>query len=252
VSKRVRPAPTICVIDFPWPYETYSKKGRKKCPKYDTMPLPEIRALGPMLNELLPRPSVVHVWVTDGMLAEALAMCATWGWSYTTWRAWKKRKLGLGYWKRADAEILLTFKIGKPAAPKRGTQGRTLFEGKPEENRHSSKPTTLHEEIERQYPASRKIELFARRHRIGWECYGSDLGHLISSKGIIDLEPETSHTTGRAAFGVNNAQYGRQEQDRGSRRQKMQRDARRARSHDRRETATSTDGIPVMCDRGNA
>jgi N6-adenosine-specific RNA methylase IME4 len=189
--KRKTVEPVVCVIDAPWEFKTWTSKGRAKCPKYDTMPLADIAALGPAINDMIGSCAVIHVWVTDGLLPDALAMCATWGWEYVTWRAWKKRKLGLGYWKRSDAEILLTFKVGKPRAPKRGTQARTLFEGSPEQNRHSSKPTTLHEEIERQYPNSRKIELFARRQRLGWECVGSDLGTLITAKGVIALTSET-------------------------------------------------------------
>lgn len=199
---RIKLEPVVCVADFPWPYKTYSAAGRKKCPRYDTMELHEIAALGPMITDMVGRCAIVHVWVTDGLLPDALAMCATWGWEYVTWRAWKKRKLGLGYWKRSDAEILLTFKVGKPRAPKRGTQARTLFEGRPEENRHSSKPITLHEEIERQYPNSRKIELFARRKRPGWECIGSDLGALLTPSGVIALPAKAPHYIGDAGTGA--------------------------------------------------
>lgn len=193
-TKKPRPEPVVAIIDFPWPYKTYSTKGRTKCPKYDTMELHEIAALGPTINQQLGNCAVIHVWVTDGLLPDALAMCATWGWEYVTWRAWKKTRLGLGYWKRANSEIVLTFKKGKPRAPARGTQGRTIFEGKPLTRKHSSKPDALHNEVERHYPASTKIELFARALRDGWRCFGYDVGSAITSTGIVPL-PAASRQT---------------------------------------------------------
>lgn len=42
--------------------------------------------------------------------------------------------------------------------------------------KHSEKPETVQDRIEQMYPTDRKAEYFARRHRIGWDCYGNEIG----------------------------------------------------------------------------
>ena len=41
--------------------------------------------------------------------------------------------------------------------------------------KHSAKPEHLQNSLEIMFPSARKIELFARRHRAGWECYGNEI-----------------------------------------------------------------------------
>ena len=41
--------------------------------------------------------------------------------------------------------------------------------------KHSQKPQIAYEIIERLYPTARKIELYARNHRDGWDCWGNEV-----------------------------------------------------------------------------
>ena len=41
--------------------------------------------------------------------------------------------------------------------------------------KHSKKPLCAYEMIERLYPNARKIELFARNEREGWDCWGNEV-----------------------------------------------------------------------------
>lgn len=41
--------------------------------------------------------------------------------------------------------------------------------------RHSAKPDDLQESLELMFPKSKKLELFARRHRPGWTCLGNEI-----------------------------------------------------------------------------
>jgi N6-adenosine-specific RNA methylase IME4 len=41
--------------------------------------------------------------------------------------------------------------------------------------RHSAKPEHLQDSLEIMFPKSKKLELFARRHRKGWECLGNEI-----------------------------------------------------------------------------
>lgn len=175
---------TVAIIDAPWRFDTRSAKGKKKSPKYRTMTISELRAIGRTIRDVLGTDAVVLAWVTAPQLANAFALFADWGLEYASWRAWQKDRLGTGYWVQSDAEILLIFKRGKPKPPPRGRQGRTLFKGKRLESRHSSKPVVIHEWVESCYPNARKVELFARRERVGWETYGDEVGTLITPEGI--------------------------------------------------------------------
>jgi len=49
--------------------------------------------------------------------------------------------------------------------------------------RHSQKPDAVQERIERMYPDATKAEFFARRYRVGWDCFGDELGKLGNGGG---------------------------------------------------------------------
>lgn len=176
----------VVLIDPPWPMASWSTKGREKMPGYETQSLEELMQLGRTVRSLLAKDAVALVWCTAPQLSNAMVVVAQWGLSYRTYRVWKKRKLGLGYWTRSDCEILLICTRGKPKTPKRGKQGRAIFEGQPKDKRHSSKPVCMHEWVEEHYPEARKLELFARNERDGWTTYGGDLGTWITPEGIRD------------------------------------------------------------------
>lgn len=185
-------AKTVAIIDAPWCFDTRSAKGKKKSPKYQTMTNLELRAIGKTIRGLLGKDAVVLAWVTAPQLANAFTVFAEWGLQYASWRAWQKDRLGTGYWVQNDAEILLIFKRGKPKPPPRGKQGRTLFKGQRLEKRHSSKPVVIHEWVESCYPNARKVEIFARKEREGWEVYGDEVGTLITPTGIQQVATKTA------------------------------------------------------------
>jgi N6-adenosine-specific RNA methylase IME4 len=47
---------------------------------------------------------------------------------------------------------------------------------------HSIKPEQVQDRIERLYPSAKKAEFFARRHRVGWDCFGLELGNWDALK----------------------------------------------------------------------
>jgi len=50
---------------------------------------------------------------------------------------------------------------------------------------HSRKPDEQYEKIERLYPGARKIELFARHRRMGWDVFGNQVEGSIALKGDL-------------------------------------------------------------------
>lgn len=176
----------VVIIDPPWPMATRSAKGRNKLPTYETVGLDELMQLGRTIRSLLARDAVALVWITAPQLSNAMMVVAQWGLSYRTYRVWKKKRIGTGYWTRSNGEILLICTRGKPKAPVMGKQGNSIFEAPAKDKRHSSKPICLHEWVETHYPNARKLELFARDEREGWTTYGGDLGTWITADGVRD------------------------------------------------------------------
>lgn len=102
------------VIDPPWKYLTWSKKGMGRSPDrhYDTMTLEEIMAI-PLKTVLKPR-AIVFVWVIDTHVEMALELLKAWGLKYKTvgfyWAKTNKDGsmfMGTGHWTRANPEHVM-------------------------------------------------------------------------------------------------------------------------------------------------
>lgn len=104
---------------------------------------------------------------------------------YRSFHVWRKPRVACGFWVRSDAELLLVAERGRPCAPLASALARTVFDGDAWADAHSAKPDFAHRQIEAQWPNARKVELFARSERVGWETMGADLGVLISPAGFI-------------------------------------------------------------------
>lgn len=185
----------IAIIDPPWPTANYSPKGFKKSPKYGMMGFPELMALGPLIRSMLAKNAIVFVWSTATHLSNAMVTIASWGLEYRSYRVWAKKGQSTGHWVRSNAEIVLLCTRGKPKGPVRGKQGRTTFEGAAWSRQHSAKPWVLHEWCEQHYPEAKKLELFARTTREGWDSFGSDLGTLITPDGIVRCSSTPASST---------------------------------------------------------
>ncbi len=178
----LKASPTVIIADPPWPYRVYSAKGGKKSPKYNTMSINELHTLAPTVKLLSGKDSYMMMWATRPTLPDALALLATWGYTYKTCLAWTKPNVGTGYHARDNCELVL---IGTRGQPGVGIGPRALAAfAAPRAQRHSSKPIELHRRADAQFPAFTKIELFARNQTPGWLCIGSDLGTTITDTGI--------------------------------------------------------------------
>lgn len=184
---------TIVLADPPWPHANGSRTNSGKSPKYPLMTLREVAALGGAVSQMAGDDAVLYLWATTPHLPGAIETIAAWGFTYRSLHVWRKTKIACGFWARSNAEIVLIGERGRPCAPIGSMLMPTILEGVAEAQAHSSKPTVVHEIIERQWGASRKIELFARQNRPGWECYGSDLGHFIHPTFQATTKERWSH-----------------------------------------------------------
>jgi len=185
----------VILADPPWQYKHSRSKRRAIERQYPTMTLEDIRQLP--VGTLANRNAVLYLWATAPKLADAMGVMARWGFDYTTCGIWDKRRtptdLGVGYWFRGVHELLL---IGKRRdfSPPPESERIASVQCEPRSSTHSAKPAWTHIMIERSFPGTSKIELFARDRRAGWDSWGDEI-----VDGDVVLLPDTTQGLRRFA-----------------------------------------------------
>ena len=153
--------------DPPWQYANGGTRGAARR-HYRTMPLEEIVALP--VADLAEENAHLHLWTTNGFLPDALGLLAHWGFEYKSMLVWVKPQMGLGNYWRVSHELLLF-----------GLRGRLPFQDRAQRSwlledrtRHSAKPESVRERIEKVSPGPR-LELFGRRAVPGWTVWGDQV-----------------------------------------------------------------------------
>ena len=168
---------SVILCDPPWRYEhqATSKRaielpaaGRKG---YPTMTLEELCNVD--VDEWAAKDAALFMWATSPKLAEALELLEAWCFDYKTCAVWDKEVIGQGYWFRQQHELLLVGTRGNPRPPSASRRPSSVFRDK--RRRHSEKPDCVHEALEAMFPKARKLELFARKTRKGWQSWGNEV-----------------------------------------------------------------------------
>jgi site-specific DNA-methyltransferase (adenine-specific) len=115
----------------------------------------------------------------------------SWGFTYKTvaftWIKINKDGLpfvGLGHHTRGNAELVLLGVRGKGVSRVDRGVSQIVME---QRGKHSQKPEVVQDKIERLYgPDVSKVELFARRERPGWVCWGDELDNGVELFGGDD------------------------------------------------------------------
>lgn len=163
--------------DFAWHFALRSNKGEAKSAQaqYRTMTLDQIKSL-PVLD-LVTENAVHWMWATNPMLPQALEVMKAQGFEYKTAGTWLKTTVhgkiafGTGYILRSSNEPFL---IGTRGSPRTSKSVRSGFTGLVRE--HSRKPEEAYEAAERLMPNARRLELYSRMNRPGWDSYGDEAG----------------------------------------------------------------------------
>lgn len=183
----------VIQADPPWRFLTYrpvsgdaKKRATSKSPErhYDCMDFDALLQLP--VQELAARDCALVMWTTAPFLALSLQLMASWGFTYKTAGAWAKQSaranglaFGTGYIFRSAAEFYLVGTRGSPTVTSRRV--RNLIVAPVME--HSRKPDQLHTDLEQLWPKARRCELFARRQRAGWDCWGNQLPSITAKRG---------------------------------------------------------------------
>ena len=197
------PAFRVLAADPPWAFrDALPGETRGAARQYRTMDVAEIMRfpLPPIAAD-----SWLLLWYVTAMIDEARRVCRAWGFTPTgaelVWvkttkpgamvmdfmdpesgdvklddlEAWgvKPTKLafGMGHTVRNCNERVIIARRGKPEVASRSI--RSVFFAPVGE--HSEKPDRFYALVEALCGAGPRAELFARRHRPGWTCFGDEL-----------------------------------------------------------------------------
>lgn len=186
----------LIMVDAPTQTVMRSKKGEAKSPErhYPTMPWDQIAALP--VHQLASDNAVLFMWCTwkdilyggdprlhyrdhDASVSRVGACIKAWGFRFVTGGAWLKRKsrggiaFGPGYRARSACEPFLLAVYG---SPKNSRAHRNFIDGLA--RGHSEKPEEAYRWCETYVPGARRVELFSRTARPGWDTWGNEAGKL--------------------------------------------------------------------------
>jgi len=136
--------------------------------QYDTMSTADICDLDVPAAE----DAILYLWATVTHAQEAFDVLESWGFAYKTQAVWDKRRFGIGYWMRGEHELLYIGTRGDVSPPKEGARRGSIFREKA--GAHSEKPQSVRTHIEQAHPDARKLEMFARDGKVGWELWGDE------------------------------------------------------------------------------
>lgn len=170
---------SIIYADPPWKYGGGKNKKTFQglaTVHYDTMKTGDICELP--VDKIAAENSVLFLWVTPPQLVDGIRVLNEWGFKYkTVGFTWVKHYksgrpfFGLGYWTRSNAEFCL---IGAKGRIKRidNTVSQII---QTEIMPHSKKPDEVRDKIVQLMGDLPRIELFARQHAEGWDCWGNEV-----------------------------------------------------------------------------
>lgn len=163
----------IVCADPPW---AYSNSGfeQSAADHYPTMDVEAICRL-PQDNPTFPKfadPCVLFLWATNPLLPEAFAVLSAWDFTYKASLVWvKDRAPGLGWWLKTRHELLLIAVKGSASPPLERVDSVISAAV----SAHSRKPVEAYKAIDSMFPGLRRVELFARSPRDGWDVWGNEV-----------------------------------------------------------------------------
>lgn len=161
----------VIVIDPPWNISKIKRRVRpnQKEMDYKTMTMEEIKQMP--IKSIAKDNSTIFLWIIDKYLYEANSILEGWGFSYHVTLAWNKGNgMCLYGFHRITEYVVVGFSGKHEAYPRRKTIP-TSFIGKSE--RHSSKPDSFYNYLD--VLTGEKIDMFARKKRIGWDVWGNEV-----------------------------------------------------------------------------
>lgn len=121
--------------------------------------------------------SILFMWTIDKYLFEAQSIGEQLGYKLHARLIWNKvTGIPAAFTVRFGHEYLLYMYKGNLIPVDKNERGKIHTVFTEPVVKHSMKPDISYKIIERLYPNLRKLELYARRERYGWDCWGNEVG----------------------------------------------------------------------------
>jgi len=160
----------VILADPPWSYgNTQPDYQTEQRDHYPVMELDEICAMP--IKDMVTDNAVLFLWVTSPILEDSFKVIHSWGFQYKASFVWDKVKHNMGHYNSVRHEFLLVCTRGSCQPDVRKLFDSVITE---ERTEHSKKPECFYEIIETLYPYGKRLELFARSKRYGWDSYGNE------------------------------------------------------------------------------
>lgn len=142
---------------------------------YPTLSVDAICALP--VADLAEADAHLYLWIPDVLLVEGIGAVVVRAWGFKPARLliWAKTGFGLGTFPRPQHEVLMIARRGKLPFRVRtaGSVQHWKFPYEHGARAHSRKPEGSLDLIEQASPGP-YVELFSRRHRMGWDVWGDE------------------------------------------------------------------------------
>lgn len=193
------------VSDPPWSFDDELKKmkdgtARSAASQYNTLPTSVIEKL-PVNKLVEPDGSLLALWVPSVLLEDGLRVMRAWGFDFKQTWIWvkckkvepmskKMKKLLEEIERTGDFDLLLAFGMGRLFRQTHeialiGTTSTKIYQHLMDNSQrsviidanegHSKKPEGLQDSLEAMFPEGNRLEMFARRVRLSWECVGNEI-----------------------------------------------------------------------------
>ena len=171
----------LIVADPPWKQAKGGKKSVRKNSSgepldYPVCSLEQIKEHLKAADALTTSNAVLFLWTIDKYLFEAEKIAKELGYKLHARMIWNKiTGIPAAFTVRYGHEYFLYMYKGKltPVAVKERGKIHTVFSE--QVKRHSQKPEISFEIINRLYPNLKKLELYARTERDGYDCWGNEV-----------------------------------------------------------------------------
>lgn len=192
----------VITLDPPWPYDRTSGQGVAN-KQYTLMTWDDLYALGPLIKAVAAPDCAIFLWTTAPLLIETVDMVKAWRLRYVTKAfSWVKTYsaggifFGIGSYTASNTEDVWLLSNGTPQRKAKDVSQivPTYDAVVAPMGRHSKKPEEVQNQIERLMPGA-YLEIFARRHRQGWQCIGQELDGLDIRNSLARLAADQTLPT---------------------------------------------------------
>lgn len=171
----------LIYADPPWKQSKGGKKSVRENSSgnpldYSTLSLEEIREHLKLVTQSTAENSILFLWTIDKYLFEAQQIAESLGYKLHARMIWDKvTGIPATFTVRYGHEYLLYMYKGKLIPVAKDERGKIHTVFRERVTKHSKKPEVAYQIIERLYPDLKKIEMYARETRDGWDSFGNEI-----------------------------------------------------------------------------